>query len=321
MSIIITDNNRQKIIPDFPKIQNRTETSFTIEWEYIRKKLRITKYTIKAEILKTYASQSFYDPPEFVVASGQDRYEITNLHPGTEYNITLIAKCGEDICDTVSIIDETLIGIPDPEPFPLAVIEETKTTRTIQINPTYNNNGPITSYRIVVEVMDNQLNQFFNESLIGTYYQSIDDGTNYYIAGEKDFINATELFVVGDGSINNGFYNPPLPENDNVFIFLGLVSERYNVIKVRYGRTGHDQPAQHTILDPKKMNIVESSVTVLTVACGIVSCLFVISILIYFYLRYRTVHLHRLTENHGLNLSMGEAVSKKIKLIIFALSC
>uniref|UniRef100_T1GVB6 Fibronectin type-III domain-containing protein n=1 Tax=Megaselia scalaris TaxID=36166 RepID=T1GVB6_MEGSC len=98
-----------KRVGNFPKIINRTETSLTIEWDYIRRKHGITEYTIKADILKTYAKESFYSPPEFVVASDQDRYEISNLHPGTEYNITLTAKCGAEVCDSVSIKDETLI--------------------------------------------------------------------------------------------------------------------------------------------------------------------------------------------------------------------
>lgn len=284
----------------------------TIEWDYIRRKHGITEYTIKADILKTYAKESFYSPPEFVVASDQDRYEISNLHPGTEYNITLTAKCGAEVCDSVSIKDETLIGIPDPEPLPLEIINETKTTKTVRIEPTYNNNGPITSYRIVVEKLDQQLNQKFDENLLGSYYQSIDDGTNYYIAAEKQFTNASELFIIGDGKTYNGFHNPPLPENTHIHVSLGLVSERFDIVRIRYGPASHDHDTVEDFQNFKFADFEEgqNSIIALSVACVILACLLVFSVFTYFYLRYRTGHQrHRLPENHELQLPMGDVVS------------
>ena len=120
-------------------------------------------------------------------------------------------------------------------------MNRTDTTLTVELEPGINNNGPITYYRIVVQIMDDVIQQEFDEKLLVSYNQSLIDGVPYYITGEINFMNHSHDFHVGDGFTYRKYYNAPLPSKSHVHILLGIISVWNGVTTSVYAKAGHDQ--------------------------------------------------------------------------------
>lgn len=111
--------------------------------------------------------------------------ELVNLHPGTKYNITITSESennGEG--GTSYILAETEIGIPDPEPPEPKIVNKEGSTMLIEIPPLININGPITYVHVIVVFVDSEISQRFDESLLKSFNEAQEDGTDYYIAAE-----------------------------------------------------------------------------------------------------------------------------------------
>lgn len=232
--------------PKSLELKNATENSLSINWKpYEPQKtfivgsetppvLKITNYLIQIQRLHTYSSQAFFAQPEFVVQGSENKLEITDLLPATEYNITVRSICegltGEaEGCGSSSIVGTTLVAEPSPKPAQPRVLKKTDTTMTIEIKPVRNDNGPVTKVLVIVERVDESLSQPFDTSLLGSWKKADEDGLPYYIAAELDYDragdNKTRKFVVGDAKRYGRYTNPALnTQSSDYHISLGVVS-------------------------------------------------------------------------------------------------
>ncbi|XP_013099523.1 putative inactive tyrosine-protein kinase Wsck [Stomoxys calcitrans] len=296
------------------KVVNASQNSLTISWlgHNIMKHfiagvesmpmIRVTNYMIKTERLHTYSTQPFYQPPEFIVQGNETKFEITDLHPATEYKITVQSLCesntqGASKCGLASVEGTTVVGDPSPPPPAPKVLASSDKTITIQIRPIRNNNGPVTKVLIIVERVDDSITQPFDSELLGSWRQAEESGLPYYIAAELDYDrpgdNKTRKFVVGDGKRYGRYTNPPLDnKNSDLHISLGVVSTLNNITKTLYTRSTHEQHVSS--MDNFTYSTFESgsnSVVALIVTCSIFGVCFILSVITYFYLRYKTCQM------------------------------
>lgn len=170
-------------------ILSHTNTSILLRWLEPEQQQpeSLSRYKIQANIIKTYGSNSISQLPQWMVEkSGPSaQMELVNLNPGTTYNLSVISY-SEVVKDggVASIVAETDIGIPDPEPPEPKTIKRAGKTLTIEIPPLINNNGPISAVHVIVLFVDSELSQQFDESLLKDFKSAVEDGTNYYIAAE-----------------------------------------------------------------------------------------------------------------------------------------
>lgn len=147
----------------------------------------LTRYNIRANIIKKFGTNSMSPLPQWMVekAGTSSQIELVNLNPGAQYNISVISF-SDDFGEGGSawIIEETEIGMPEPEPPEPKTIKREDKTLTIEIPPLTNNNGPVSAVHVIVIFVDSELSQQFDESLLKGYKQAIEDGTNYYITAE-----------------------------------------------------------------------------------------------------------------------------------------
>lgn len=229
------------------QLLNSTENSLTINWQpYEAPKIfvvgaesppvfKIINYLIQIQRVHTYSTRAFFAQPEFVVQGSENKLEITDLLPATEYNITVRSLCESSAaeaakCGAASIAGATLVAEPSPKPPQPRVLKKTDSTMTIEIKPVKNDNGPVTKVLVIVERVDESLSQPFDTSLLGSWQKADEDGLPYYIAAELDYDrpgdnNKTRKFVVGDGKRYGPYTNPPLNNKKSDFhVSLGVVS-------------------------------------------------------------------------------------------------
>lgn len=174
------------------EIANRTASSILLRWQHFdplvlqKDDTTLTRYVIRATVLKSLAPIAVPPPPQWRVEKRSDsQVELVNLHAGTKYNISITSESddhGEG--GTSSVVVETEIGIPDPEPPQPKTIKKEGNTLLIEIPELVNNNGPITFVHVVVVFVDSELSQTFDETLLKNVIEAQEDGTNYYIAAE-----------------------------------------------------------------------------------------------------------------------------------------
>lgn len=167
---------------------NRTDTSITISFQQPDTKPLLKQFIVRAIVLHTYSIHPLPSPPQWIFQKEDTQIELVNLHPGTRYNITIIADSLGGEGGEASIVAETEIGMPDIEPEQAKVLSQNDTMMVIEIKPAINNNGPISFYRIIVQFIDTGLTQNIDENLLTNYQQSQEDGLNYYIAAELEFM-------------------------------------------------------------------------------------------------------------------------------------
>lgn len=230
---------------------NRTATSIALKWTPVELQDLLKQYLVQAEVLHSYAS-SILPPPQWIVQKTESRIEISNLHPGTTYQFTIISDSLGGLGGNRSFKCSTDIGIPDPEPEQPKVISQTENTRVIEIKPTKNNNGPISRYQVIVIFVESGLVQNFDERLLKRYKMAQEDGTNYYIAAEIELGQDPRRFTVGDGRTYNGYENPALPSNSHVHISIGVVSIQDEITKVRFSANTHEQHDVMIVVDRKE---------------------------------------------------------------------
>lgn len=111
----------------------------------------------------------------------------------------------------------------------------------VEINPVVNNNGPISSYRVIVHFVENELIQELDEKRLKGFQEAIEDGLLYYIAAEIiDIKNESRIFTLGDDRNYGRYHNVPLISNRHVHVILGVVSRLNNVEKVSYSEFAHN---------------------------------------------------------------------------------
>lgn len=280
------------------RVVNRTDTSIVLHWQHFDPQVlrdadtSLSRYVIRAKIVKSYSSMAILPLPQWSVEKGTNsQIELVNLNPGTTYNITVQSVSDEHgEGGTSSIIADTEIGVPDPEPPQPKLIKREGQTMTIEIPPLTNNNGPISAVQVIVVFVDSELSQTFDKDLLKNFNQAQEDGTSYYIAAELMNENRTREFTIGDGKNYHGYLNAPLAVDRHIHAALGIISKLDSVTTSRYAlETSHEQHG-----DGPKLSAVEhasneesSLTTVLTVACFFFGILLVLSIAAYLYLRFR----------------------------------
>lgn len=280
------------------RIINRTDTSIVLHWKHFDPHVlrpddtSLTRYVIRATIIKSYSSMAKIPLPEWSVEKGTDtQIELVNLIPGTTYNVTVQSVSDEHgEGGASSIVTDTQIGIPDPEPPQPKIVQRNGQTMTIEIPPLTNNNGPISAVQVIVVFVDSELSQTFDKNLLKNFDRAQEDGTSYYIAAELSHENRTHQFTIGDGKNYNGYTNAPLLTDRHVHAALGIISKMDSIVTSRYAvETSHEQHG-----DGPKLSAVEhasnddgSLTTVLSVACFFFGILLVLSIAAYLYLRFR----------------------------------
>ncbi|XP_004523145.1 putative tyrosine-protein kinase Wsck [Ceratitis capitata] len=299
-----------KTAPHNLRVDNVTENTITIAWDVhltpskvfvagdegaaIKIVKEITNFLIRTHVLHTYSTLPFFPQPEFIVQGMETSFEITDLHPATEYNITVEAMCSQEICGNDFLLAITEVGEPSPPPPQPRVVRTTDASMTIEIPPLRNDNGPLSKVLVIVERIDASLSQPFDIELLGSWQKAQDDGLPYYIAAQLDHNgpedNRTKQFIVGDGKRYGPYVNVPLNMSGaDIHISLGVISTMNGITKTLYTRGSHDQ---HTItLDNFKYATFDSglaSIIALTVICIIFAICLVLSVFTYFYLRYKT---------------------------------
>lgn len=234
-----------KTTPHNLRTDNVTEYTITIVWDShmspskvfvvdgeaaaIKPVQEITNFRIRTHVLHTYSTLPFFPQPEFIVQGMETSFEITDLHPATEYNITVEAMCAELVCGNGSLRATTEVGVPSPLPPQPRVIRTTESTMTIEIPPMRNDNGPLSRVVVIVERIDASLSQPFDTELLGNWQKAQNDGLPYYITAQLDYNgpndNRTRQFIVGDGRRYGPYLNVPLNTTGaDIHLSLGLVS-------------------------------------------------------------------------------------------------
>lgn len=181
-------------------VLNSSDSSITLRWQHPEAQMpsSLNQYVIRAVIIQTYATNQVPQPREWIVQKDSaTKFELVNLLPGTKYNITITSR-SDAFGDggSNSILSETIIGVPAPEPEQPHIILRNGQQLEIEIPNPINYNGPINQIQIVVIFVDSELSQSFDERLLVHYNQAQEDGTSYYIAAELNY-------MVSEASLSN----------------------------------------------------------------------------------------------------------------------
>ncbi|KAH8251637.1 hypothetical protein KR038_003453 [Drosophila bunnanda] len=322
--------------PHHLHVANKTENSLTVAWDaYEPRKLllagaaeavlpnqQLASFLIRAQVLNTFSSLPAFPQPEFMVQSSETKFELTDLQPATLYNVTVRAICreqpqGEAECGQATLQASTEVGLPSPAPVQPKILSRTDRTITVEVSPIRNDNGPVSQLLVIVEYVDNALSQPFDAQLLGSWQKAQQDGVPYYIAAELDYDrpedNRTRSFVVGDGKRYGRYHNAPLDQpNAHVHISLGVVSTLEGITKTLYSRGTHDQHVSS--LDDfsyATFDKGQSSVVALAVTCVIFGTCLLLSLIAYFYLRYKTCRGRRLTGRNGHEMTLQTPIIER----------
>lgn len=212
-------------------ISNLTETSVFVGWKQPHAHNTITGYKIKSDVVFTY-SADVIKSLEWVFSNTTFHTALTNLHPGTTYNLTICALSVNGPGAATHAEVETIIGDPDPSPPDAKVIHRYPDRMEIKIPNATNYNGPVSNYRVVV--INEEFQQGFLPEYLKPYYEASKEDIPYYITAELDPYEIQNNFVIGDKHTYNGFYNAPLPQSREIGISIGVVSSKKGITKVRY---------------------------------------------------------------------------------------
>uniref|UniRef100_A0A182JBN9 Uncharacterized protein n=1 Tax=Anopheles atroparvus TaxID=41427 RepID=A0A182JBN9_ANOAO len=290
---------------------NQRESTIAIRWDLPPDDgVMVDEYLIVAEATRTYADFRIY-PARWTVHNTTTAFEMSNLNPGTEYNVTVVSMSAKDReGGRASIVGSTEIGQPDPEPEEPTILRRLESTIQIRIPRATNNNGPVNYYRVVVHYVNSELIQQIDESQLNTFQKSKENKVPYYIAAELEMKEDDEslLFTVGDGREYRSYFNPPITARTHVHISIGVVSILNHVVKVRYATTTHEQhqyPDHHHVnLKTVELERNETLITILTVACVLFGIVLTAAIILYVYLHFKTptANARPFADHHELTL-------------------
>ncbi|CAG9855207.1 unnamed protein product [Phyllotreta striolata] len=293
------------LVPGPPKnfvISNITENHVRITWQEPESFIEITKYRIKANVIHTYSSYSTYSP-EWTYSNNTYQTELITLLPATKYNITLSTISPDGDGALVFRVIETKIDTPDSEPNKPEVVENRGQQIDIKLLPTSNNNGPITSYKIIV--VNEDLNQDFDPSTLTSYHEANRNQLSYYVTAELSPTDITKIFTIGDGQTYGRYYNAPLESDVNYNIIVALVSRLNGVEKVRYSSgaiTGNGVSILN-VSDEQMEGDHQTVIIGLSVAIGLLTFMLIVGIIGFIILKSRVVNRrHRLSDNQELTL-------------------
>ncbi len=273
-----------------PKVESDADSILIIKWGNPVTGTPVASYKIIAAPIKSYSSGPLQNIT-WTAQNDRQKFELLNLHPATTYQIELtsLSHTGQE-GGSVRLQEVTQIGYPDI-PEPPKILEEKDNKIKIEISNSYvNNNGPISSYRIIVHFVDNELIQEFDENRLEGFQKATVDGLPYYITAEIPYRNKTEIFTIGDNSQYGNYFNQELTTDRHVHIILAVVSRLNNLEKITYSEFAHNHIH---ILDTHDNNHFEPNsgsdglIIVLSVLCIVCGLLLVGSIIVYGYIRIK----------------------------------
>ncbi|KAF7989711.1 hypothetical protein HCN44_008385 [Aphidius gifuensis] len=245
----------------------------------------VTSYTLHVVAVKTYASYPLFPTVSQVQGGSSENTVLTNLQPGTKYNISITATNEKGESDPANITAWTLIGPPDIPQTP-KIIDRTDTTITVELQKGINQNGPLTSYQIVV-VYPGTIPPINHSFSYVNYNIAKRDYLPYYITAEipaEDFDKYNKKFIVGDGEKIGNYYNAPLKKPfDNPQIGMVLVSKNHDEIQYSYSNNNGNAYINKNFHNTNK----QSTKIILTIAIVILGGLLLVSVVVYFFMRYR----------------------------------
>ncbi|XP_041969573.1 putative tyrosine-protein kinase Wsck [Aricia agestis] len=279
------------------EVSNVTETALRARWAPPQAFSRISGYVVRATVLETFADFTLL-PLEWVVSNETFQIELPNLQPGSKYSISVAATNYEEEGPNVTKTAETVIGTPTPSPPDIEIKQRHGNKMVVHIPQAQNTNGPVSMYRIVVSVELYQ--QGFIVENLGNYTYARERNFPYYITAELDPDDIQSDFIIGDNITYNGFLNAPLPLINDIEVFLGVVSEKNHVKKIRYA-----DASKKVILNVSEPEEVSPMVVVLAsgIAIGVVLLLIGIGLLIILRKRITVARLQRGSQSMPLSLS------------------
>ncbi|KAG7297705.1 hypothetical protein JYU34_018422 [Plutella xylostella] len=274
-----------------------TETTARVAWTAPQAHSQISAYLLQAVVLSTYADYTPM-PLQWSVPNTTLKSELPNLQPGSVYNISVAAVNEDEEGPNITIKVETEIGTPDPSPPDVVIRERRGNEMRVHIPEAKNVNGPVSMYRIVVSIELDQ--QCYLVENLGNYSHAQELGLPYYITAELDPDDIKNDFIIGDKSTYNGFYNAPLLLTNEIGVFLGIVSEKNHVKKIRYSES-----CKKIILNINEPEEVSPMVVALGagIAIGVVLLLIGIGLLIILRKRIHLTRIQRGSQSMPLSLS------------------
>ena len=288
-SIYETGSNVAGAVRNF-SVQEVTEDKINVTFDPpVRNGTELSGFDIKTIVVSTYSNSPWaLRNQTWKVQKSAHKFDLSNLHPATEYRIFITSK-NADVDGGVAMIEATTkLATPDPKPDPPKVLEAQTPDGhlRVQIKKAINNNGPISKYFVVIHFVDNELIHDFDESLLTSYQKAIDDGLSYYITGEIDsFREESKTFEIGDGRRFGPYFNAPLPKR-HLHVLVGVVSRLKNEERVTYSNSSHDISHEMThIHHDSGESDSDFLVIILTIACILCGLILLGSILFYGYIR------------------------------------
>ncbi|CAH1103081.1 unnamed protein product [Psylliodes chrysocephalus] len=293
------------LVPGPPKnfvISNITESHVRLTWQEPESFVEISKYRIRAIVIHTYSSYSPYSP-QWLYSNNTFQTELITLLPATKYNITLSTISPDGDGALVFRVIETKIDTPDSEPAKPEIIENRGHQIDIKLLPTSNNNGPVTSYKVIV--VNEDLNQDFDQSILTSYHEANRNDLSYYITAELNPKDINKVFTIGDGQTYGPYYNAPLDPDVNYNIIVALISRLNGIEKIKYSN-GAVTGGGVSILNVSDDQVGGDSPAViigLSIAIGLLTFMLIAGIIGFIILKSRVVNRrHRLSDNQELTL-------------------
>ncbi|XP_033636989.1 receptor-type tyrosine-protein phosphatase F-like isoform X1 [Asterias rubens] len=204
------------------------ETTMTVTWEVpIEPNGIITAYEVYSRAIEKPYNPSFTSPSSWVgsplLGPSVLSNIITQLDPGTKYQILLTARTAVGTGEDASVEAFTKPKTDIPKPAPPTVDTSTSTATTVAISlPNDEDDTYVTSYLIAVKKTSNKRAAV---DIDGEVFGSYNENPNAYIAAEIAKGDKTNSFVVGDGAMYGGYLNAPLVTGTTYSIRTGSASK------------------------------------------------------------------------------------------------
>ncbi|XP_034240900.1 putative tyrosine-protein kinase Wsck [Thrips palmi] len=264
-------------------VNDVTETQFHVSWgPPTASNGVIRSYTVTAELTKTFSAMQLPPQMSWTYTSDVRSADVLDLHPGSEYRVSVQAVSDQGESVPAQLFVETHIGYPLQPGQPKILMKLVPDGRiVIQFSEASSDNGPITGYRVIVTCSIAQL----NENIMPNYYDAVKKGITYYVAAQLDADAWMRNFTVGDGLRYGGFDNVRLKFGDecrpeDVLIIIGAVSSRGNQTLISYSNSNMDYENVLVIRrtsEPLKEEGLESGLIVAIVVCSVLLVLVVIA--------------------------------------------
>ncbi|KAL1492607.1 hypothetical protein ABEB36_010844 [Hypothenemus hampei] len=291
------------IVPGPPRgfqIFNITSNNCRLLWKKPESYVKIDGYKITAVIVQTFSS---YPPNllEWWFGNTTFQTELSDLLPATKYNISIAALYENMPGAQIYQIIITRLGDPENLPAQPKILSDDGDKIRIKIFPVVNNNGPVTSYRVVVVKTDD--NQGFQKQNVFPYAEAQKQNLSYYIAAELSPQDINQEFTVGDGKYYDTYFNAPLNPDSNYKVIVGLVSNFSGETKSVYSNASGYHNGISILNVYEEEGDSPGVIIGLSIAIALLSLLLIIGVIGFVILKSKIIkRRQRLSENQELTI-------------------